>query len=102
MLALPGGAEIYPPSATLTPALDIIRTRPTGPAHSEFNGIPKLARELLVNAILTVDGQRNYISQLQFYPFPQGWGRLQSEVESVTPPQAESVSVAELLTKVDL
>ena len=31
-----------------------------------------------MNAILTADGQRKYTSELQSFPFPPGWGRLQS------------------------
>ena len=73
-----GLAETQSPVATLTPALDIIRTCPTDPAHSEYAGISKLAHDLLMNAILTADGQRKYTSQLQSFPFPPGWGRLQS------------------------
>ena len=73
-----GLAEAPPAVASLTPALDIIRTRPTDPAHSEYAGISKLAHDLLMHAILNAEGQRSYTTQLQKFPFPPGWGRLQS------------------------
>ena len=73
-----GLAETYPSAASLTPALDIIRTRPTDSEHSEYAGISKLAHDLLMHAILSADGQREYTTQLQSFPFPPGWGRLNS------------------------
>ncbi len=73
-----GLSEVQSPVVALTPALDIIRTRPADPAHSEYAGMAKLAHSLLMNAILTTEGQRRYTATLQAFPFPPGWGRLQS------------------------
>ena len=53
-----GLAETYPPMASLTPVPDIIRTRPTDHAHSEYAGLSKLAHQLLINATFSPDGQR--------------------------------------------
>jgi hypothetical protein len=37
----------------ISPALDIILTRPSDPAHSEYNGLTKQLHHLLITAILT-------------------------------------------------
>lgn len=52
-----GPAETHSPVAFLTPALDIIRTRPTDPLYSEYARISKLAHDLLMLTILNADGQ---------------------------------------------
>lgn len=71
-----GLSEAQSPVVSLTPALDVIRTRSSDPEHSKYAGISKLAHDLLMNAILSADGQRRYTSMLQSFPFPPGWGRL--------------------------
>ena len=73
-----GLSEVQSPVVSLTPALDIIYTWSSDSAHSEYAGISKLAHELLMNSILGLDGQRQYTAELQSFPFPPGWGRLQS------------------------
>lgn len=67
-----------PPLVTISPALDIILTRPSDPAHSEYGGITKQLHLLLMNAILTIPSQREYADQLRKFRYPSGWGRLQS------------------------
>ena len=67
-----------PPLFSITPALDIITTRPSDPAHSEYGGISKCMHQLLMGAILTIAAQKMYTLELRKFPFPPGWARLQS------------------------
>lgn len=67
-----------PPLLRLAPALDIILTRPSDPAHSEFGGLAKSMHILLLEAILAPSGVAEYVAQLRRFPFPPGWPRLQS------------------------
>ena len=67
-----------PPLPTISPALDIIVTRPSDPAHSEYGGIAKSMHILLMEAILTGPGAKSYAEQLRSFPYPPGWARLQS------------------------
>ena len=73
-----GTAKKPPTLATLTPALDLIVTRPADPLHSEFGGISRMMHEMLVDSILTTKSALEYCNQLRKFPFPPGWGRLQS------------------------
>ena len=66
------------PLVAISPALDLILTRPGDPAHSEYSGIGKLMHEMLLQGILTVSGAKSYARCLRQFPFPKGWGRLQS------------------------
>ena len=66
------------PLVRIAPALDIILSRPADPAHSEYAGMARQAHHLLIDAILTAEGRRAYITELQHFRFPPGWGRLQS------------------------
>jgi hypothetical protein len=54
-----------PPLIKIAPALDIIMSRPSDPAHSEFGGVSKLIHELLVDAILTPAAQKKYAAVLR-------------------------------------
>lgn len=73
------GLSVESPSlVTISPALDIILSRPSDPAHSEYGGVTKLAHLLLMNAILTPTGQMKYGVVLRGFPYPPGWSRLQS------------------------
>ncbi|RYC58953.1 hypothetical protein CHU98_g7247 [Xylaria longipes] len=69
-----------PALATISPALDLIVSRPMDPAHSEFSGLSTLAHYLLRDGILTKDASLEYALQLRVFPFPPGWQRLQSPV----------------------
>lgn len=73
-----GLAVGQPSLVTISPALDIIRSRPSDPAHSEYGGITKLLHILLMNAILTPVAQKEYTAVLRSFPYPSGWSRLQS------------------------
>jgi hypothetical protein len=59
-------------------ALDIILTRPSDPAYSEFQGLAKLLYSLLCDTILTEATKKEYIQILRIFLFPSGWRRLQS------------------------
>lgn len=69
-----------PPLVTISPSLDLILTRPSDPAHSEYAGITKQLHLLLMNAILTIPCQKQYADELRKFRYPSGWGRLQSPV----------------------
>ena len=73
-----GMSEEQTPLIRIAPALDIIRSRPTDAAHSEFAGIAKQAQYCLIDAILTEDGRAAYSTELRHFSFPPTWGRLQS------------------------
>ncbi|KAL1973684.1 hypothetical protein VTN31DRAFT_6319 [Thermomyces dupontii] len=67
-----------PPLAKLTPALDLILSRPADPVHSEFQGIARMAHHFLLDAILTAGAKQLYAREIRKFPFPPGWSRLQS------------------------
>lgn len=69
-----------PALASISPALDLIVSRPMDPAHSEFSGLSTLAHYLLRDGILTKDASLEYALQLRVFPFPPGWQRLQSPI----------------------
>lgn len=58
-----------PPLTTISPALDIVHSRPSDPAHSEYGGVTKQLHLLLMNAILTPLAQRSYAEELRRFPF---------------------------------
>ena len=62
----------------LTPALDIILTRPSDPAHSEYAGLCKQLHHLLLETILTAGGSTAYVAALRTWPFAPGFARIQS------------------------
>lgn len=53
-------------------ALDIIVTRPTDPAHSEYGSISNLLYKLLLNAILKPAAQTEYARVLRSFLFLLG------------------------------
>ncbi|KAI1131426.1 hypothetical protein F5Y10DRAFT_262185 [Nemania abortiva] len=75
-----GLSDPSPALATISPALDLIVSRPMDPAHSEFSGLSTLAHYLLRDGILTKDASLEYALQLRVFPFPPGWQRLQSPI----------------------
>lgn len=54
----------------ISPALDIVLSRPGDPAHSEYSGMSKQLHLLLVEAILTVQAAKAYATVLRQWPFP--------------------------------
>lgn len=64
----------------MTPALDIIKSRLADAAHSEYAGMARRCQTLLIEAILTPASAKMYAAELRRFPFPLGWGRLQSPI----------------------
>ena len=67
-----------PMLSIITPALDLLRTRPADTAHSEYGGLTKMLHMLLVDQVLTPTGMTQYAKTLRIFPSPPGWKRLQS------------------------
>ena len=53
----------------MTPALNIILTRPANPAHSEYGGMCKHMHTLLMETILITAGAHNYATVLRRWLF---------------------------------
>jgi hypothetical protein len=66
--------------ASITPALDIISTRPSDPAHLEYQGLSQLMHQFLKDTLLTEKGLQEYHVMLRKFPFPPGWQRLPSPI----------------------
>lgn len=71
---------VEPALNKISPALDIVLTRPADPAHSEYGGITRLMHEMLKDMILTPSAAKLYAAELRKFPFPAGYGRLQSPI----------------------
>ncbi|KAL9036395.1 MAG: hypothetical protein Q9180_004325 [Flavoplaca navasiana] len=69
-----------PALVRLFPALDIIRTRPSDPAHSEYAGLCKQLHQLLLDAILSPSAVELYAGVLRRWPFAPGFARVQSPI----------------------
>lgn len=67
-----------PPLQLISPALDLILTRPMDAAHSEFNGLTNLMHLLLKDGILSPAAREEYALALRVWKFPPGAKRLQS------------------------
>jgi hypothetical protein len=72
------GLATTAPLVKISPALNIILTRPVDPAHSEYSGQSKLMHEFLLDSVVTGPAARLYGETLRHFPFPSGWPRLQS------------------------
>ena len=77
-------AEDLPVLPRLSPALDLVMSRPIDAAHSEYNGLGNLMHFLLRDGILTKSARSEYAIQLRTWPFPPGWPRLQSPVHHLS------------------
>jgi hypothetical protein len=75
-----GLSEERPALIDISPALDLILSRPPDPAHSEYQGMTALLHGLLVDGILTPTAQKSYGRVLRLWPFPPDWERLQSPI----------------------
>jgi len=73
-----GLSEQTPALIDISPALDLILTRPPDPAHSEYQGMTELMHRLLLDGILTGVSQKQYGRELRVWSFPAGWERLMS------------------------
>ena len=61
----------------ISPALDLILSRPGDPAHSEYTGI---MYNMLLDTILTPAAAKSYAAILRSFPFPPGWPRVQGPI----------------------
>lgn len=59
-----------PSLTTILPALDIIQSCSSDPAHSEYSGVIKQLHLLLMNVILTSLTQQFYAEELHCFFFP--------------------------------
>jgi hypothetical protein len=75
-----GLSEERPALIDISPALDLILSRPPDPAHSEYQGMTALLHGLLIDGILTPTAQKSYGQVLRLCPFPPDWERLQSPI----------------------
>lgn len=75
-----GLSEDLPALVDISPALDLIMSRPPDPAHSEYQGMTGLMHGLLLDGIMTGTSQKEYARQLRLWPFPPGWERLMSPI----------------------
>jgi hypothetical protein len=66
--------SLEPPALTqISPALDILLSRPGDPAHSEYKGLSNLMHSLLLDSVLTISATRSYAALLRSFPFPPTW-----------------------------
>jgi hypothetical protein len=78
------GMAMEPPVLRMiTPALNLILTRPSDPAHSEYGGITKQVHLLLINAVLTKPAALEYAQVLRKFPKPPGWGPFQNPIHYI-------------------
>jgi hypothetical protein len=73
-----GMSSSQTPLFQIAPSLNLVSFFPSDPCHSEYGGISKIAHSLLIENILSPNGQQHYISALRHFPFPPGWARIQS------------------------
>ncbi|OJD26172.1 hypothetical protein ACJ73_02446 [Blastomyces percursus] len=71
------------PLLSIAPSIDVIQSFPADPCHSEYAGMSKIMHLLLLESILSPRGRDEYLHALQTFPFPSGWGRLQSPLHHV-------------------
>lgn len=74
------GLDDTPSLSSISPALDLVMTRPSDPAHSEYQGLSLLMHDFLKDTILTAKAMEEYHAVLRKHPFPPGWGRLPSPI----------------------
>lgn len=67
-----------PPLQLISPALDLVMTRPMDAAHSEYNGLTNLMHILLKDGILKPESREEYALALRVWKFPPNAKRLQS------------------------
>jgi hypothetical protein len=72
--------EEMPIISMLSPALDLIRSTPPDPAHSELQGVAAQTHRLLVTGILTEKAKSLYSTMLQRFSFPPSFSRIRNPV----------------------
>ncbi|KAI8171048.1 hypothetical protein KHU50_005759 [Colletotrichum sp. SAR 10_65] len=75
-----GEGQLAPTLAQLSPALDLIMSRPPDPAHSEYQGMSELMHNTLLDRVLSESGRLAYNEKLRYWPMPVGWEGLQSPI----------------------
>lgn len=95
-----GLTENPSPLDKISPCLDLVQSKPSNPAHSEYSGIAKFLQELLFTAILTTKAQQEYVFELQHFKFPPGWGRLQSPLKHLQSWRMQEAARASVITPV--
>lgn len=73
-----GVSEVRPSLFDISPAADIVLTRPPDPAHSEYKGLAGSVHELLIDGLLTNKAKKEYTVVLRTWPFPASWPHLMS------------------------
>lgn len=68
----------HPPLRLISPAADLVLSRPIDPAHSEFNGLSNLMHVLLKDGILAPKAREEYALALRAFKFPPNTKRLMS------------------------
>ncbi|RYC62816.1 hypothetical protein CHU98_g3384 [Xylaria longipes] len=79
------GISLQPSAVSeIAPALDVITTRPSDSAHSEFGGITKMLHQLLIDQAMKPQTVVEYARALRKMPFPPGWAAIQSPFHVLT------------------
>lgn len=73
-----GMSVVRPPLQKISPALDIVLSRPPEPAHSEYNGLSQLVHGLFIKQVLIPKALIEYGRILRSFVFPPGWPRLKN------------------------
>lgn len=68
------------PLLRITRALDTQRTRVADIGHSDLGGLGKKEHQVLLDTLLKKECHTEYAVELRRFPFPPGWGRIQSPV----------------------
>lgn len=69
-----------PPLTIISPALDLVLSRPPDAAHSEYAGITNMMHFFFRDIVLSVAARDEYAIMLRNWPFPPGAPRLMSPV----------------------
>ncbi|OJD12911.1 hypothetical protein ACJ73_09277 [Blastomyces percursus] len=90
------------PLFDICPSLNLVTFFPSDPCHSEYSGISKMAHSVLVSSLLSTNGQEQYLRSLQTFPFPRGWGRIQSPITHLESYQLQEHARASVLIPIIL
>ncbi|OJD10183.1 hypothetical protein ACJ73_09906, partial [Blastomyces percursus] len=85
------------PLLSIAPGLDVIQSFLADPYHSEYAGMSEIMHLLLLESILSPRGRDEYFHALQTFPFPSGWGRLQSPLHHVQSYQLQDPARASII-----
>ncbi|OAF59083.1 hypothetical protein VC83_04343 [Pseudogymnoascus destructans] len=82
----------------ISPALDIVLSRPADVCHSEFAGMGKQSQLLLITAILSKSRLQRYFQEFICFPSPAGWGKRQSPLHHLKSWSLNEAGMALMLT----